>query len=230
MFNGQFGYKLGAQPLTNIDFNNKPPDKLHLVARIKDALFIQMYGDMMKKDNALDQTAFVAIRHVNVAKLINLIITRTSFNFNPEGHTFQAIRNYFTSMVGNRRDQIFSTINIAVEFQVELGRNRADQVGWLWGKFNQFCENLPFYKDHIEAIRQRDPAANLTDEQARMIYANELEARNKHWCKMFAYVYSNADVTPYIHRFAMHLADSYRRHGDVFLFHNEGFEQSHRVA
>jgi hypothetical protein len=229
-FNGQFGYKLGSQPLTDIDFNNKLPDKLHQVARVKDELFAKMYIDMMRIDKVEDQDIFVASRHVNVAKLINLIITRTSFNFNPEGLTFQTIKNYFTSMVGNRRDQIFSTIDIFDEFQEELGSNIARQVSWLWDTFNEFCEDLPFYKDHIQAICQRNPTANLTEHQARMIYADELEARNKYWVKVFTNVYENCDVTPYIHRFAMHLPNSYRKHGDVFLFHNEGFEQSHKVA
>jgi hypothetical protein len=229
-FNGQFGYITGRQPLINIDFNKKPSDKLHLVARIKDQLFIKMFNDMLRLDRAHNHTRFVARRHVNVSKLINLIITRTSFNFNPEGLSCETIKNYFTSMIGNRRDQIFSQIDISVEFQVELGPNRANQVGWLWETFNQFCEDLPYYKDHIQAIRQRNPEANLTEIQARMIYADELEARNKHWCKVFTHVYSAADVTPYIHRFAIHLADIYRRYGDAFLFHNEGFEQSHRVA
>lgn len=185
---------------------------------------------MMRRDGVRDDNIFVSLVHVNVAKLVNLIITRVSFNIHPEGLTFSTIRNMVTSMVGNKRDLIFSTIDIFDEFRVELGPNRARQVCWLWDTFNEFCEDLPYYDDEIQAICRRNPAANLNELQARMIYADELEARNKYWCRVFSQVYDKCDVTPYIHRFAMHLPNSYRRHGDVFLFHNEGFECSNKIA
>jgi hypothetical protein len=201
--------------------------------RQEDRLIINAYGELQKIDGAADSDKFSAVTHTNVNKFLTLVKTRTNFNFSPEGHTFSAIRNMFTSMVGDKRNEIIASIDIFDEFKDVFGHERARRINWLWETFNDFIQDLPFYKDDIQEIRQGRPLINgelISEHQANMIYADALEKRNKYWVDVYVRVYGASAVTPYIHRFANHIADAYRRWGDLYLLNGEGFECSHKVA
>jgi hypothetical protein len=62
------------------------------------------------------------------------------------------------------------------------------------------------------------------------VFADFIEARTKYWTSVYIKLYGAANVTPYIHRFANHLADCYRRHGNIYLCHLQGMENSNQVA
>jgi hypothetical protein len=206
---------------------------LHGGMRHEDRLIINAYGELQRLDGAADTHIYDPSVHKNVHKFLTLVKTRTSFNLKPDDQTFAAIRNMFTSMVGNKRQEIISSIDIYTEFQDVLGPMRAEQINWLWTTYIEFAKRLPKYKEDIEIIRRRRILIDgtlISEQQANMIYADELEARNKYWCKVYVKVYGADAVTPYIHRYANHLADGYRRWGDLYNLIGEGFEYSHFIA
>jgi hypothetical protein len=211
------GAKFGCvkPPIIDIDHTHQVPDPMHGIHRIGDKESINMINDCMFNDNAPDGI-YKANKHPTVHKFLELCKNEAGLNINPEGYTFKDIKNIFRSLTGDQRKRVMA-IDIKLHFQGIL--EHADLIGGLWEWFNNIVESMSKYEK-----------LGVHESQAQMPFADFIDQRTKLWCDLYTDLYGTANVTPYIHRFSNHLGDHYRRHGNIYLCHLQGMENSNQVA
>jgi hypothetical protein len=85
-------------------------------------------------------------------------------------------------------------------------------------------------QQRIEQMRLLDSPDQAERERERLnFFSRELDTSNKYWVNIYIHLYGQANVTPYIHRFAHHLGESYRTNGNINFCSCEGFEKSHHL-
>lgn len=216
-----FGYS--KRPMIDIEPQNQLPDTLHMTNRVTDKLFLNFMNDLLIADDAMDGI-YIPEKHKNVNMFLTLIKDKAKINIHCAGYTFIGIKNVLTSLTGDQRLAILSSIDINEHFRGSLGQ-KAELINWLW---SWFYNTIICLKNYDEKTTER-PFDVPNRNQVGRIDPDSLNNRNKLWCENYVSHYGAHNVTPYIHRFANHLADSYRRHGDVDKANCQGLEKSNHM-
>jgi hypothetical protein len=197
---GDLGYK--HPPLMPIPYEDQLSDLLHMKNRISDVLFICFLNNLSVLDNVC--VTFDPKRHTHLAKFLEEVKTKCKINIAPIGVSLSGIKNIFKSLTGDQRTSVLKQIKIKSMYQGTL--EKADRIEWLW---SWFYEIMHYLTTHTAPV---DP--------------ENLKIRCQRWLKVFIEVYPAKRVTPYMHRFAMHLYEAYILHGDVNLYNLQGFEKT----
>ena len=192
-----FGYK-NKSLLNNIMLKNIIIDTLHLKLRICDKLTNLLIRELCVADEYEGKGLFDYNKHSNLTRWINFI--RNDCKIKREIIPFNkensaCITRDFT---GKEYDKILSKIDIVALFP-SLDNNAKIQE--LWSKFKYI----------LESIRKTDWEAIKCETDA--------------WYKTYIYLYTELNVTPYIHAFKQHLYEQIRNHGDITQFDQQGVEK-----
>jgi hypothetical protein len=198
-----YGYK--HPPLIDIPYENQISDLLHMKNRMTDILFVCLINNFSSIDVFTNNTIFNPTKHTNLSIYIEEVKTTCHIGINPVGYSIKGIKNIFKSLTGDQRLRILKEIKRLFEGVLD----HADRIEWLW---TWLYEILHYFSTHTRPV---DP--------------ENVKARCQQWLKVFIDAYPNKHVTPYMHRFAMHLHKSYRNHTDVNLFNLQGFEKTNDI-
>jgi hypothetical protein len=200
------GYKY--PPLMSIEYLSQLSDLLHMKNRITDVLFSCFINDLWELDSKITNSQiFNSEKHVNLDKFLVEVKTKCKININANGVAIIGIKNIFKSLTGNQRMLLLREITIKSIYEGVL--TDASRIGWLWTTFYNIMNNLSTAKELIEP--------------------EDLKKRCQKWLRVFIDVYTPEDVTPYMHRFAMHLHEAYRLHDDLNLYNLQGFEKTNDI-
>jgi hypothetical protein len=197
------GYK--NPPLMSIPYKDQLSDLLHMKNRITDVLFVCFLNSLSRLDNHF--STYDPKKHLHLKKFLEEVQTKCKMNIDPVGVSLNGIKNIFKSLTGDQRTLLIKEIKIKSLYGGVL--ENADRVEWLWSWFYQIMNYLSTHKTPV------DP--------------EKLKNRCQTWLKVFIEVYPNKHVTPYMHRFAMHLYEGYIDHKDVNLYNLQGFEKTNDI-
>ena len=108
-------------------------------------------------------------------------------------------------MTGSEKYQVFQKIDIPTLFPSLLKKHKLQA---LWTEFYHLVQEL----GKIECE------------------ADTFELAAKTWIRSFLTIYQTIDVTPYMHAFAMHVAEFLRLYGNIVMFTQQGLEKLNDIT
>jgi hypothetical protein len=184
-------------------------DLLHLFLRIPDKLFLNLIEEIKKIDKF--SNSYDPKKHKSMTELI-AYLKECKIPIHDYCYEENTISNIFTTLQGPSRIKVFERIikdDSFLKLLKSMKVRKADEIYLLWKDFYLILRSI---KSH---------------ELPNLDYTQVLI---NNWFVRYVSVYTQTNVTPYIHMFNYHLMDQYKKYGNINFFNTQGIEKLNDIS